>query len=396
VKPIRIMHVVRTLATGGMETVVRRLVSALDPDQFQQTVCTLISAPCEQPPGTICLGRSPGEAAFLVPQLTRLFRRERPDIVHSRNWATIEAVVAAKLAGVRCIVHSEHGRDLHTMGPQPWRRRLLRRISYACADRVFCVSRELRNYYCRQLAMKTSSLDVIANGVDVGQFAPNPKARSERRTSLGIGPRTIVVGTVGRLDPVKDHVTLLRAADATLKKSVELRLVIVGDGLQQTALENELKSRPDLARRTFFTGDVSNVADWLSSFDIFVLPSLSEGMSNTLLEAMAVGIAPIATAVGGNVEVVEHGRSGMLVPPGDAEAICAFLIQLATADEHRRVLGRNARERVIMHFSFERMLKRYEEMYCDLMTARDVRRANPGQTRTDSYARNCTPNDRVA
>jgi len=390
------MHVVRTLATGGMETVVRRLVSALDPDQFQQTVCTLVPAPCKQPPGTICLGRSPGEAAFLVPQLTRLFRRERPDIVHSRNWATIETVAAAKLAGISGIVHSEHGRDLNTMGPQPWRRLTLRRISYACADRVFCVSRELREYYCQQLGMNPTSIDVIANGVDIGQFSPNPKARSERRASLGIRPRTIVVGTVGRLDPVKDHLTLLRAADATLKKGVDLRLVIVGDGPQRSVLENELKSRSDLGRRTFFTGEVSNVADWLNSFDIFVLPSLSEGMSNTLLEAMAVGVTPIATAVGGNIEVVEHGRSGMLVPAGDAEAICAFLVQLATADEHRRVLGRNARERVMTDFSFERTLKRYAEMYCDLMKARDVRHPIPGQTRTDSCARNCTSNDRVA
>ena len=118
-RTIRIMHVVRTLATGGTETVVRRLVSALDQNCFQQSVCTFVAAAAPQPPHTICLERSADKAAFLVPQLTRLFRRERPDIVHSRNWSTIEAVLAAKLAGIPAIVHSEHGRDLQTMGPQP-------------------------------------------------------------------------------------------------------------------------------------------------------------------------------------------------------------------------------------------------------------------------------------
>ncbi|HZZ15848.1 MAG TPA: glycosyltransferase, partial [Candidatus Sulfotelmatobacter sp.] len=173
------MHVVRTLATGGTEMVVRRLVGALDPTRFQQSICTFVAAPGLQPLHTICLGRPADKAAFLVPQLARLFRRERPDIVHSRNWAAIEAVLAAKLSGIRAIVHSEHGRDLQTMGPQPRRRRMFRRLSYACADRLFCVSKELREFYCEQLEMKPDRFDVIPNGVDVKQFCPHLEARAQ-------------------------------------------------------------------------------------------------------------------------------------------------------------------------------------------------------------------------
>jgi len=372
-RPIRVMHVVRTLATGGTESVVRRLLSGLDPDRFQQSLCTLISAPGFQPPDTICLDRTAGEPAFLVPQLTRIFARERPDIVHSRNWATIESVIAAKLARVSVVVHSEHGRDLNTMGRQPWRRRVLRRVSYACADRVFCVSQELKDYYSREIGLPSRSFEVIPNGVDVERYRPDQQARAERRAALGAGPGTTVVGTVSRLDPVKDHSTLLQAAEMALKSGVDLRLVIVGDGTQRAALEKELASKLNLSRRTLFAGEVRNVADWLNSFDVFVLPSLSEGMSNTLLEAMAVGVAPIATAVGGNPEVVEHGHSGLLVRPGDAKEICDHLVRLATADEWRRDLGGNARQRIVARFSIERMLEQYEEMYCQLMKPENLR-----------------------
>jgi sugar transferase (PEP-CTERM/EpsH1 system associated) len=381
------MHVVRTLATGGMETVVRRLVSGLDPDRFRQSVCTLVACDAEQPPNSICLSRSPYEAAFLVPQLTSLLRRTRPDIVHSRNWAAIETPLAARIAGISGIVHSEHGRDLNTIGRQPLRRRILRRISYSCADRLLCVSQELKQYYCRQLGMNHSSFEVIANGVDVQRFRPDPQARSQVRGKLGATSETLVIGTVGRLDPVKDHETLLRAASKALLKGVDLRLVIVGEGTQRFALENELSRHPDLAGRTLLAGEVTTVVDWLNGFDIFVLPSLSEGMSNTLLEAMAVGIAPVATAVGGNCEVIEDGRSGVLVQPGAVNEICNALVQLSVTEERRFELGRNARRRVLTEFSVERMLKRYEQLYCDLMRSQNVRGARFSRGGQDSYLR---------
>jgi sugar transferase (PEP-CTERM/EpsH1 system associated) len=384
---MRIMHVVRTLATGGTEMVVRRLLGTLEPSRFQQSVCTLVAAPGSQPLHTICLEHPADKPAFLIPQLTGLFRRERPDIVHSRNWATIEAVLAAKLAGIPAIVHSEHGRDLQTMGHQPWRRRMLRRISYACADRVFCVSEELREFYCEQLGIKSHSLDVIPNGVDVKQFCPNPRVRSDVRAKLAAGPNMIVVGTVGRLDPIKDHITLLRAADLALRKGVDLKLVIVGEGPQRAALESQLSRAPHLSSRTVLTGESKDVADWLNSLDIFVLPSLSEGMSNTLLEAMAVGVAPIATAVGGNREVVEHEHSGLLVPPGDAEQISDLIVQLAAAAERRKALGRSARERIETQFSIERMVKRYGEMYSEVMNSRSARSLSQDSVQRDSYVR---------
>ena len=377
-KAIRVMHVVRALQTGGMEGVVRRLLSALDPVRFEQTVCTLIATTDLQPAGTLCLDRASDKPAFLVPQLTRMFARHRPDIVHSRNWATIEAIPAAKLARVPVVIHSEHGRDIQTMKEQPRRRRILRRLSHNWADKMFCVSQELRDYYCREMNLPVGELDVIPNGVDAMQFRPDPAARKELREKVKAAPETLVVGTVSRLDPVKDHLTLLRAGDAALRKGLDLKIVIVGDGPQRSAIEAQLVTMPELRSRTSLTGEVHNVAEWLNSFDVFVLPSLSEGMSNTLLEAMAVGIPPVATDVGGNPEVVEHRRSGILISPQDADELAGCLVELATQRSWRLELGRKARERIVSEFSVERMLGRYEEMYSELA----------GRGREHSHGRN--------
>jgi sugar transferase (PEP-CTERM/EpsH1 system associated) len=373
------MHVVRTLATGGTENIVRRLLTGLDPDRFEQSVCTVVPASGVQGMRTICLGLQPNQPAYLMPRFIRTFYRARPDIVHSRNWATIEAVLAARLTGVSAIVHSEHGRDLETMGAQPLRRRVFRRLSYARADRVFCVSEELREYYCDQLGLPGRAFSVIANGVDVEQFRPSDRARGEMRAKLGAGPSTIVVGTVGRLDPVKDHVTLLRAAEIALSRGVDLQLVIVGEGTQRTTIERALAEKPELAQRTSLLGDVRNVAEWLNALDIFVLSSLSEGMSNTLLEAMAVGVAAIATAVGGNRELIEDGSSGLLVPTGKPDALGNLLVNLAADQRRRRELGNNARARVVSRFSMDRMLKQYDDMYCDLLKQASVRSPAPAR-----------------
>lgn len=365
-KRVRIMHVVRTMATGGMEGGVRKLLSGLDPERFEQTLCTLITDPMSvrsRSAREICLGRAPDQRAFLVPHLARLFARERPDVVHSRNWAAIEAVAAAKLVRIPLVIHSEHGRDLGTMGRQPWRRRLIRRFSYRWADRIFCVSQELREYYRQELGPgPATKMDVIANGVDTSIFRPSPQARQTTREMLGASAETLVVGAVGRLDPVKDHATLISAADMACQRGVNLRLVIVGDGTCRSALEKELSKRPALLNRTFMPGNVGNVPDWMNGFDVFVLPSLSEGMSNTLLEAMAIGVTPVATVVGGNSEVVQDGISGLLVRPGAPGEICQALQQLVSVSR-RAQLGENARQRVLAAFSLDCMLSKYAELY---------------------------------
>ena len=363
---IRIMHVVHTLATGGTEAGVRKLLSGLDPAVFEQIVCTVTSASAEPNARVVTLGRGNSRAGFLVPDLVRVFRQEKPDIVHSRNWGTIEAVPASKLAGVPVAVHSEHGRDLQTMGRQPWRRRTFRRACFGWANYVFAVSTELRSYYASELRMNASRMGVITNGVDMNRFRPNAALRQAMRGQLGVSPETFVAGTVSRLDPVKDHRTLLRALEIVNGHHPDILLVIIGDGPERAGLQRDVEASPVLSQHVRFVGESGDVPEWLNSFDVFALPSLSEGMSNTLLEAMAAGVPPVATSVGGNPEVIENERSGLLFAAGDHVALAARLQQLAGDPARRQSLAFGARRRIESCFSLERMLDNYAQMYCEL------------------------------
>ena len=363
---IRIIHVVRSLGTGGTEEGVRKLLAGLDRHAFEQIVCTVVAGPEVEPQtGTrvVTLGRPAAGREFLVPDLIRVFARERPQIVHSRNWGTIEAVPAARLARVGAVVHSEHGLDVQTMGGQPWRRRILRRLCFGWANTVFAVSRELRDYYAKQLGIPAERLRIISNGVDTERFRPDAELRRQLREQLSVDAGTLVVGTVSRLDPVKDHRALFQAAELCLTRGVRLQLVIVGDGPERASLERDVQNRSLLRDRTLFTGETRNVVRWLNGFDVFALPSLTEGMSNTLLEAMAVGVPPVASCVGGNPEVIEEGRSGLLFEAGNTEALAACLKGLAQDPKWRQSLGTNARQRVQSCFSLERMMQNYARLY---------------------------------
>src|SRR5262249_25104331 len=211
--------------------------------------------------------------------LRKIFAAESPDIVHSRNWGTIDAIPAARLAGVKGVIHSEHGLEASALTHQPWRRKIMRRFGYWLADRVFAVSDGLRVYYEEQLRLSPRSILKLPNGVDISRFQLNKEARKRIRQQLNVSESTLVVGTVGRLDPVKDQKTLLLAAERALSAGVNLRVVFVGDGPMVVFLKEQARSMPLLATNTLFCGAIENVVEHLSAFDVFVLPSLAEGMS---------------------------------------------------------------------------------------------------------------------
>jgi len=358
------------LTTGGTELVVLKLVAGLDRDLFEHMICALRAGTPPQLPANaryVTMASAAGGKRFLVPAMFRLFARERPDVVHSRNWGAIESIAAARLARVPAVVHSEHGRDVQTMHGLPWRRRAFRRICFPLANCVFAVTEELRQYYVAQVGKTAERMQVLSNGVDTRSFAPDLAARRRVRERLGASESSFVVGCVGRLDPVKDHVTLLQAAELVAARGIDIRVVIVGDGPRRCALEAEASNCPGLRGRAIFPGEIENVPDWLNSFDVFVLPSLSEGMSNTLLEAMSTGVVPVATNVGGNPDLVEDGASGLLFWPRDAGMLANILAELASDPLRRRFLGGNARRRVEKNFSLDKMLNRYTNLYTSLL-----------------------------
>ncbi len=306
----------------------------------------------------------------LVADLSRFFLRVKPDIVHSRNWGAIEAVLAGKLTRVPRVIHSEHGRDIHTMNGDPWRRRVFRRICYSLANEVFAVSRELREHYARQLGLAPARIDVIPNGVDAGRFRPDASTRRRLRLQIGAADQEIILGTVGRLDPVKDHATLLLAAEQVIAAGAPLRVVIVGDGPGKEQLQATIETSSSLRGRVVLAGESSKPEDWLNSFDVFALPSLSEGMSNTILEAMATELPSVVTSVGANPDLVEESKTGFLIRPRDVRGLADRILQLAGDRELRRKLGQRARQKVESEFSLQRMLENYSRLYTIRTTQR--------------------------
>lgn len=375
-RPVRVLHVFTRLSHGGMERGVLKLVAGLDVDRFEQRVCVLRG--CDDGADGFELLRSD---LLLAPQNVKSLRRilwladamrsYKPDIVHSRNWGAVEAIVAARLARVPAVVHSEHGYEVDTLHGLPLRRRVGRWLLYRMTDAVFCVTRELRDFHAYQARTSAGRIQVIYNGVDTDRFTPDPAQRRALRQKLNLGT-SFTIGAAGRMTPIKNYDLLLEALCRLRTKGIDARGVLIGDGPELPRLRQQARNSPALVDRVIFLGATNAVADLLNAMDVFVQPSLGEGMSNTLLEAMAAGLPVIATDAGGNPEVMEDGRQGWLFPPRDVQALTYRLERLAENETLRKQFGAAARQRAVNDFGLQRMLENYTNLYTALASQRNA------------------------
>lgn len=375
---LRVLHVIDRLDMGGTEYVMLKVMKGLEGEEFESRVCAARGfnedlEHLREWRGKIFVAGQPRSGfQLLVLPLRRIMREFRPHIVHSRNWGAIEAVPAARLAGVPVAIHSEHGYIPEMVHGLPKRQRWIRRGAYAMADALFTVTDELRRYHARQAGISPSRFRVIRNGIDTGRFAPNAAQRQEMRAALGIPPAAFVAGIVSRLVSIKDHPTLFRAAEQLASRKMDVRVVVAGSGPERERLEAIVSASPLLAGRVMFLGAQDNVPQLLNAFDVFVLPSLTEGMSNTILEAMATGLPVLATGVGGNPELVEDCVTGMLFTPGDAEKLGAQMDILLGDEVLRARYGAEARRRAVADFSLDRMLANYRDLYFEMAERKGV------------------------
>jgi len=375
---LRVLHVIDRLGVGGTEVGILKVIQGLSGECFEHRICTIRGfdenfARSQGFEGQIHVaGRLNPGFQFLLGRLARIMRNFRPDIVHSRNWGAIEAMPAARLSGVPVAIHSEHGYEVDMLEGLPKRRRIFRCFAYAAADVVFTVSEQLRSYHSRQAWLPMERIRVLPNGVNTSRFAQRPGERQETRQRLGLDDGSLVIGAVGRMVPIKDHAILLQAAEILISRGMPVRVLLVGSGPELAKLKESVAASPRLSGRVVFAGADSDVPALLNAMDVFVLPSLSEGMSNTLLEAMASSLPVVATRVGGNPELVEEERSGWLFEPGDVMALAAILERIGRDSNLREGLGQAARRRAVQHFSLEGMVGSYRNLYVELARKRGV------------------------
>jgi sugar transferase (PEP-CTERM/EpsH1 system associated) len=397
-RPLRVAHVVLALDVGGLE---RNVVNQVREGRALGQEVTVV---CLERPGALapkveahggklrCLDKPPGIRIRKVAEMRRLFRELRPDVVHSHQIGTlIYAGPAAQGAGVPLVVHTEHGREDY--GGRR-RTRLLGRLAGRFARVFYCLTDDMAAHVTSHGIVPCRKVRVILNGIDTAQFR-GPHDRAAVRLSLGIPAAATVVGTVGRLVEVKRQDVLIRAFAAMEARIPGVRLLLVGDG----PLRDELRALAaglGLADRVHFAGYQPDSAPYLHAMDIFALTSRSEGMPQSLLEAAVAGRPVIASRVGGIPEVVSHGRSGLLVEPGDEGALADGLLRLAADRSLADRLAAEARLRVESMFHVRRMAGDYHRDFLAMLRigppgCREAQVASaPGVAPSPAGARNPT------
>ena len=380
-----VAHVVYRFDVGGLENGVVNLINRLPADRYDHAVIALTDITdfrrrvTRERVSFHELHKPPGHGLAIYRQLYRLLRTLAPTIVHTRNIAAMEAQLPAALARVPIRIHGEHGWDVQDAAGGKRSHHLQRRFFSPLVHRYVALSGEIRSYLEDRIGVAETRIAQICNGVDITRFAPRDRsvARAGPIAERFSGDDVFVAGTVGRLAPVKHQRLLIdafvRACRRAPQAADRMRLVIAGDGPDRAAIESQAAAS-GVADRIWIAGERDDVPALLAGLDLFVLPSLAEGISNTILEAMACGVPVVATRVGGNDELVVGGLAGAgtgrLIPSNDVDAMAAAIADYATDPATARQQGDNARALAVSRFSIDTMVARYADLYDTLLETR--------------------------
>lgn len=363
-RKITVAHVVLSLEIGGMETVIANLSKNIDFDLYRLLIiCVFTIGPIgyelrNKGIKVIELPKMPRIISFLYPKaLITILRAEKVDVLHCHSGCWYKAAIAGKFAGVKGIIYTEHGRQMPGYKSTIFLDRAVSKIT----DYVVPVSLDLSKYLKKVVKIEPRKIHEINNGIDTDYFSPREKDKKLLK-ELCIPNNTLIVGNIARLAPVKDHIALIKAFALTEKHCPDMRLLIVGDGSERPNLE-KLINELNLSDKIALLGFRRDIKELLAIFD---LSSISEGISITILEAMACGKPIIATDVGGNSEIITEGVSGFLVPAKDIKAMAEKITLLYDNRSMRESMGRRGREYVVRNFSVQEMTRKYEKLYREL------------------------------
>ncbi len=361
-KPLRVEMVLPSLVLAGMEVVTLNLAKALVRRGHD------VGITCIEEEGSLAdqaraagvevrLIKTPGLWPNVVPSvLAPALRQRDPDVVHIHSGAWLKAARAARAVGVPRVVHTVHGLPERDR----FRIRLVLRAGARLTDWVVAVSDPLRGYLIDRLGVPEHKTLTVLNGVDTERFAPG-QGTSAFRQEIQAGNR-LLLGMVARFHPVKNQASLVEAFALVRRNRKDVTLVLIGDGPERESIR-ELVGRLGLTSDVVFAGNRTDMPEVYRALDMFVLSSITEGTSMSILEAMASGLPIVATDVGGTSHLLGPDPVGRLVAPSDPDALADGLLDLLGDDDGRALMGRAARDRCHSHFSLLAMVKSYEDLY---------------------------------
>ncbi|WP_372627670.1 TIGR03088 family PEP-CTERM/XrtA system glycosyltransferase [Arsukibacterium sp.] len=381
---VHVCHILWSFRTGGLENGVVNLINQLKPDEFRHSIICLTDYDAayyqritQQNVQIYCLNKRPGHDLRSFWRCFKLIRQLKPDVCHSRNLAAMEYQLPAMLARVSQRVHGEHGWDLTDLAGQNKKYVMLKRLFKPIIQRYIALSREGLNYLQHRIGVSAERITLICNGVDTERFQPATRSTSTLPATLAESDR-LIFGSVGRIAAVKNQQLLIAAYIALCQQHAAFKantaLVVIGDGPTRTELQQQLAAA-GLAEQSWLPGDRSDIATILPGLSVFVLPSLAEGISNTILEAMACGLPVIASNVGGNPELVSTEPkeaeqpatepTGWLFNSNNQSQLQQLMLQCQQAPARLKILGDNARACAEQKFSLDTMVSAYRRLYLD-------------------------------
>ncbi|WP_076344162.1 glycosyltransferase [Paludisphaera borealis] len=368
--PLRVVHALLSLDVGGLErNVVNQVRLAPSLGQDVTVVCLerpgdLASQAEALGARIICLDKPPGIRLGLIHRIATVLRELGPQVVHTHDVTTLFYTgPAARRAGVPLVVHTEHGRgDYHH-----FRKRLLGRLAGLYARPFYCLTEDMAAWVTSHRIVPRRKIRLIFNGIDMARFR-EPCVPDAVRSELGISPESPVIGTVGRLSEIKRQDVLIQAFARIRQRVPSAHLILVGDGPLRQSL-GELAVALGLGDGVHFVGFRPHSAPYLRAMDVFALTSRSEGMPQAVLEAQIVGVPVVVNRVGGLPELIDHGRTGLLVEPGNELELAESLLSLLSDPERRRQMSEAGRREVESRYDIGRMADEYHHHYLDLLEA---------------------------
>lgn len=371
-----VAHVIHRLDVGGMENGLVNLINRMPADVYRHAIiCMTDYTDFSQrirrdDVALYSLHKREGKDIGVHLRLRRLLRELQPDIVHTRNLATLEAQLTAMLSGVRARVHGEHGWNVGDLDGSSGKNRRLRRLVRPLVGQYIALSQQQIGYLNQAVGVTPARLNHVCNGVDTDRFRPRRAGEFQPLPQGFASADSLVVGTVMRMQAVKAPLDLLAAFGRLRQRLPEqfarLRLVMVGDGPLLETVAQQVRDA-GLAEQVWLPGARDDIPALMRAMDLFVLPSLAEGICNTVLEAMASGLPVIATHVGGNPDLVTPGQTGSLVPAGEVEVLADTLAAYLNDSARRAYEGRTARAHAEEKFSLAAMVQGYMDVYAKVL-----------------------------